>query len=144
MLVIARILLTVAALQYGLIPILVDLSPSHVFHSDWPPHSRFHMVWLLTSSAGLAVFVTWLVWRPGKQSNQRLRLACMPGFIVLGGFFVSAMLRQSYGGALADPAHQIMIAGIDGNLFSFSIAMFLQVSGTALVFAGCLGKTSVI
>ena len=130
---VARILLTIAALQYGVVPLIIDLSPSHVFHADWPPHARFHMVWLLTLSTSIAMFAIWLVWWKSREDNRYMQLACIPGFIVLVSFFVAASLMQNYGGALADPAHQMKIAGIDGNLFAFSIALILQTAGAALV-----------
>jgi len=62
-----------------------------------------------------------------------MRLACILGFIVLGSFFVAAVMMKNYGGALADPTHQIIIAGIDGNMFAFSIALVLQVAGTVII-----------
>jgi len=130
---VARILLTIAAVQYGLVPLVIDLSPSHVFHTHWPPHARFHMVWLLSLSLSIGVFVVWLIWWKSREDNRYMRLACIPGFIVLGSFFVATLLIGTYGGALADPAHQIMIAGIDGNLFAFSIALVLQIAGTAMI-----------
>ena len=133
MLFFARILLTIAAVQYGLVPLVIDLSPSHVFHNEWPPHARFHMVWLLSLSVSVGSFVVWLIWWKSTQDNRYLRIACIPGFMVLGSFFVATMLIRYYGGALADPAHQISIAGIDGNLFAFSIALALQVAGTVLI-----------
>jgi len=133
MLTIARILLTITAVQYGLVPLIVDLSPSHVFHDHWPPHARFHMVWLLTSSAGIGVFAIWLIWWQSRKGDHYMRLACILGFIVLGSFFVAAGMMKNYGGALADPTHQIIIAGIDGNMFAFSIALVLQVAGTVII-----------
>ena len=131
----ARILLTIAAVQYGLVPLIIDLSPSHVFHAEWPPHARFHMVWLLSLSASMGVFAVWLTWWKSRQYEHYLRLACVPGFIVLGSFFLATLLITSYGGALANPAHEITIAGIDGNLFAFSIALVLQGTGTAMILA---------
>ncbi len=129
----ARLLLTLAALQYSVAPLLVDLSPSHVFHADWPPHARFHMTWQLTIICGCALYVLALLWLPLGNLANRLRYACVPGFIVLGGFFVTAASMSLFGGALADPNHQVLILGLDGNLFAFSIALTLQVVGTLLI-----------
>jgi len=133
MLTTARVLLTIVAVQYGVVPIFVDLSPSHVFHDEWPPHARFHMVWLIASSAGIAAFTVWAAW--GKYGNDArcLRLVCIPGLIVLGSFFVATLLKGNYAGELADPAHQILILGVDGNLFAFSIALVLQITATFMV-----------
>ena len=42
-----RILMILGTLMYGAIPPFVDLTETHVFHPEWTPHSRMHMVWLL-------------------------------------------------------------------------------------------------
>ena len=129
----ARILLTLVAVQYGIVPIFVDLGPSHIFHDEWPPHARFHMVWLVASSTGTAVFTVWIAWGKYGKDDRCMRLACVPGFVVLGSFFVATVLMEKYAGELADPAHQILIAGVDGNLFAFSIALVLQIAATSMI-----------
>ena len=58
---ISRVLITIATLVYGVIPVLVDISETHAFHPDWPPHARFHMVWLLGTNSTLAVLTLYLM-----------------------------------------------------------------------------------
>ena len=130
---IARILLTIAAIQYGLIPPIVDFTESHVFHEAWPPHARFHMVWLLRVGSGLAAYVIYLVWSPARNKRGQLKIASILGAIILGGFFITTATRGLFGGELADPAHQILILGMDGNLFSFGIAAVLQIIAMAII-----------
>ncbi|PCJ22456.1 MAG: hypothetical protein COA96_14340, partial [SAR86 cluster bacterium] len=129
----AKILLTIAAIQLGVIPPIVDFSTSHVFNLDWAPHAKLHMVWLLTTGGLLSVYVWVLLWLPAKHSFQRLRHACVPGWVVLTGFFVAAVFRDSYGGSLADPGADIEIMGISGNVISFSIAAIFQAAGTFII-----------
>lgn len=132
-LTLAKILLTVAAIQFGLIPPLIDFTASHVFNHDWTPHARLHMVWLLTTGSLLAVYVFALLWFPGKHPEQNLRHACVPGWVVLAGFFVAAVFRDSYGGSLADPGFDVEIMGLSGNTASFSIAAIFQATGTGVI-----------
>jgi len=129
----AKILLTIAAIQYGFVPPVVDFTETHVFHSDWPPHARFHLVWLLTLGIAFASYVLVAVWYRSSRSGSTLRHASIVGCIVLTGFFVAAMFRAQYGGSLTDLAAPIEIAGIDGNVFSFTIAGIFQLVGTAIV-----------
>lgn len=132
----ARVLLTVAAIQYGLVPPIVDFTETHVFHPDWPPHSRFHLVWLLTLGAALASYVIISLWAPSSRTPQSLRHVSVLGCLVLGAFFVAALSRSQYGGSLTDLAQPIQVWGIDGNVFSFAIAGILQLGGTVILWRG--------
>ncbi len=46
----ASVLLIVSAIIYGVLPPIVDLTDTHVFHPSWTTHARFHMVWLLAAN----------------------------------------------------------------------------------------------
>lgn len=129
----AQILLTIAAIQFGIIPPIVDFTETHVFHSDWPPHARFHLVWLLFVGTSIALVIIVSVWKKFEHRLNVIKLVSLLGCIVLLGFFVSALVKDSYGGSLTDLADPIQVMGIDGNLFSFSIAAVLQLIGTYLI-----------
>ncbi|PHR61252.1 MAG: hypothetical protein COA43_04555 [Robiginitomaculum sp.] len=129
----AKILLTIAAIQYGVIPVVIDLTNTHVFHSDWPPHARFHMVWLLIVGSSIAVYVTALLWIIGANTKSSLRHAAIIGCLPLFGFFVSAALMQQYGGSLSDLDAPIEVMGLDGNVVSFTVAAVFQIIGTLLI-----------
>ena len=122
------VLLLVAAAIYGIIPPIVDLSDTHAFHPAWPPHARFHMVWLLGTNSTLALIVAWLVLAgPAEQRETRLRFASLIGIAALGGFFVATLSQSAYGGALHDPtAHVSLILGVDGNILVFTPALAMQ------------------
>jgi len=128
----ARILLSVSAIQFGLIPPLVDFTETHVFHPAWPPHARFHLVWLLVLGASLALWVLYAIWIASRRDSVAGRQASLIGCLVLAGFFVAAIARAGYGGSLTDAAEPIQILGVDGNVFSFAIAAVLQGIGTLL------------
>src|SRR5262245_7454531 len=125
-----KILLTIAAIQYGFVPPIVDFTTSHVFHPDWPPHARFHMVWSLAVCSSLALYVIASVWMRAEREAARLRHVSVIGCVILLGFFTAALFRSAYGGSLSDAAEPIRILGIDGNVFSFGVALILQVLGS--------------
>ncbi len=129
----AKILLSIAAIQYGLIPPIVDFSESHVLHPDWPAHARFHLVWLLALSSAISIYVLLTIWTRSSHNWLEIRQASIVGCIVLAGFFAAAIMRVSYGGSLTDLAEPILVFGVDGNLFSFSVAAVFQLVGTAIV-----------
>lgn len=129
----AKILLTLTAIQLGFIPAVVDLTESHVFHHDWPPHAKFHMVWLVTLGLSLSTYVLVLIWKPSYQNLKNMKHASLLGSLVLLGFFTATLTQNIYGGALADPVHQKLVFGTDANLVSFSIACILQVMALKII-----------
>ena len=131
----SRILITIATLVYGVIPLLVDLTETHVFHPDWTPHARFHMVWLLSTNSVLAALALYLMWLGKYDASTHVRAAGIIGLCVLGGFFISALMSNFYGGSLVDPVGGIPpIMGLDANLVVFSPMLVLVVIGLWLSF----------
>lgn len=133
MITVARILLTLAAIQWGLIPLMVDLTETHVFKPDWPPHARLHAVWLLATGATLAIYAVALLWTSGTDKAHRLRHASVIGCIVLTGFFIAALTTDIYGGAFTELAEPDTVFGINTNIFAFSAAAVLQLIGTYVI-----------
>ena len=117
---ISRVLITIATLVYGVIPVLVDISETHAFHPDWPPHARFHMVWLLGTNSTLAVLALYLMWTGDTDRAVRTRIAGLIGLCVYGGFIISTATRKLYGGALVDSVGGVPpVMGMDANLLVF-------------------------
>lgn len=128
-----RILMTVAVLLASALPILVDISESHVLNPAWPPHARVHEVWLLSTGASVGAVALGLIWiRP------QLVLAAVLTACILGGFLVAAATAPLYGGVLVDPAtahlmpNNDRIFGIPANLFAFSLALVILLLGLVL------------
>ena len=116
----SRILITIATLVYGVIPLLVDISDTHAFHPEWPPHARFHMVWLLGTNSTLAILALYMVWVSSLETAIRIRIAGIIGLCVYGGFVISAVTGKLYGGALVDPIGGVPpVMGMDANLLVF-------------------------
>ncbi len=127
-----QILLTLVCIQTGLVPLLADINPSHLFHEGWLPHARFHTAWAITVSAGLALYVLFLTWAPADDRAQRLRYASVPGCIILASFFLAFFFIDEFGGGLTDVEDPIRFFGFDGNVFAFSVAAVIQVVATFL------------
>ena len=132
---ISRILITIATLVYGVIPLLVDLSDTHAFHPDWPAHARFHMVWLLGTNSALAILALYLMWVSNLEGAIRVRIAGIIGLCVFGGFVISTLTRKFYGGALVDLVGGVPpVMGTDANLLVFLPMLGLVLTGVWLTY----------
>ena len=129
---VGRLLMTVATLMYSLVPVVVDFTETHVFHPDWPPHARFHMVWLLGLLCGVAVVSLYFIWRFDADRAFGRRMATGLGLLALMSFYASAATARLYGGALADTGGVAPIFGIDANVLSFTLCAVLLLSGSRL------------
>jgi hypothetical protein len=98
----ARILLTIATLGYGLVTIKADFNATHATNPLWTPHARFHVVWQILSYAGVALIALGLIWIRGPLEAERLYLAGGLGIAMYGGFFAAMFSRPVYGGVLYD------------------------------------------
>ena len=126
---IGRVLMTLATLIYGVLPPFVDLTETHVFHSEWTPHSRLHMVWLLGTNSAIALLALYFLWLHKANSVFGVRLAGILGLCVFGGFWLSATTISFYGGALSDKGGVPPILGMDANILIFSLALFILLAG---------------
>lgn len=124
--------MTVATLMYGLIPPFIDLTETHVFHPDWTPHARMHMVWLLGTNLTLAAVALFLLWRSKLDSATGVRLAGVLGLCVYGGFMSAAATSSLYGGSLADIGGVPPILGMDANIASISLGLVMLTTGWLL------------
>jgi hypothetical protein len=124
-----RILMTLATFMYGAIPPFVDLTETHVFHPEWTPHSRMHMVWLLGTNTSIAVLALYFLWFHKASRAFGVRLAGILGLCVYGGFWLSALTVSLYGGALSDKGGVPQIMGMDTNVVVFLSAVLILLAG---------------
>jgi hypothetical protein len=129
---VGQILMTLATLVYGVIPPFVDLTETHVFHPEWTPHSRMHMVWLLGTNSGVALVALYWLWFYKANRALGLNLAGILGLCVYGGFWVSALTSSLYGGSLSDKGGVPPMMGMDANVLVFGIAAGFLVVGWAV------------
>ncbi len=123
---VGRVLMTLATLIYGVLPPFVDLTETHVFHPEWTPHSRLHMVWLLGTNSAVAVLALYFLWLHKANSPFGVRLSGILGLCVFGGFWLSASTISLYGGALSDKGGVPPILGMDANILIFFPLKFLD------------------
>jgi hypothetical protein len=128
-----KLLLTLSAVSWGLAPFLADWGPTHVYHVDWLPHARVHTVWLLMTGGMLAVLSFVLIWAPMLEEHSNLRIAGLIGIFVLLGFFIALALAGTYGGAISDPDHEVLVFGINRNLVILTLTLIVQVVGTVMI-----------
>ncbi len=132
---VSQFLLTMVALAYAVIPPIVDFNTTHALHADWPGHARFHMVWLVVANSALGLFAIYQIWR--RPSSGGLVTGGVISAIVLGAFFVSAATMSLYDGTLSDTNGVAPgPAGIDANLFLFSILFLINAIGLVGAFRG--------
>lgn len=98
----ARILLTIATLGYGLATIKADFNRTHATNPTWTAHARFHVVWQILSYSGVALVALALIWLSGPLPKERLYLAAALSAAIYGAFFGTVFARPLFGGALYD------------------------------------------
>ncbi len=98
----ARIVLTVGTVGYGLLPIIGDINGTHAANPLWTPHARFHVVWQVASYVGIGLLALALTWIAGPMPTERLYLAAALGLAVYAGFFVATFTRRLFGGGFYD------------------------------------------
>jgi hypothetical protein len=130
---IAAVLLTLTAVVYGIIPLIVDISPTHILHPAWSPHARFHVVWQISVNTMLGLLVVLLIWWPGANRQLRLKIAALLGCIALGGFVVAALTRHLYAGAFSEPGGVPPVGGVDANVLAFTPRLAIQLIALVLV-----------
>ena len=75
MLTIAKVVMTVAVLGIGVVPMRADLNRTHATNPLWTAHARYHVVWQVLSYVGLAILALGLMWVPGSHERARVDVA---------------------------------------------------------------------
>ncbi len=118
---IGRILISIAAIITGVIPILADWNDSHIFSKQWSPHARFHGVTSLSMATILSSVALWLLWRPSSDRDATVTAAAAVPIAYWGPFFFARFVP---GTGVEDPGHRLVrIAGVPSNLLGAAAAM---------------------
>ena len=123
---IGRTLISAAAIQTAVVPILADWNETHVFSDQWSPHARFHGIVSLGMNATLAPVALWMVWRRRPEPGP----AALISIAYWGWFFGAALVS---GTDVEDPGHPVpRVAGIPANMVAATAGVSLAVLGRCL------------
>jgi hypothetical protein len=142
---VAQVLLTLTVVGYALIPIKADFNGTHATNPKWTPHARFHVVWQVLSYVGVGLVALYLIWSDGPRppEHERLYLASALSGAIYAGFFVTALARSRFGGALHDDnGYGLFKAPIgpkswrwDANVTAFSFFSMVTLTGVFAILA---------
>jgi len=133
-----RVLMSLGTAIAGFVPLVVDLTPTHVMNPAWPAHARLHEVWLLATGGLLALVALYFIWFYREKPRFGIDLAVVLTGLLLGGFFIASATSSLYGGILVDPVtapimpNQDLMMGIPLNGVVFGFALVLLFSGAAV------------
>ena len=139
----ARVLLTLVTLGYGLATVLADFNKTHATNPKWTPHARFHVVWQISSYVGFGLLAFALIWWPGPLAVERLYLVALMGAIVYAAFFVAVFTMPVYGGGAYDDNGYlpfaaplpIVAARWDVNITAFCVQVVILVAASVSILA---------
>ena len=125
-----KILISLATVIYGFIPLFVDLGKTHATNPLWTSHARFHVVWQVIIMFFLAIMGLYFLWFSDATQSYSINLPFLFGLIVLGGFLLNVLVLHLYKGTLSDPNGVPPIFGkVDANLFGFTLGLVLLLLG---------------
>jgi hypothetical protein len=138
----ARVLLTLNTIGYGVLTIFADFNKTHATNPKWTPHARFHVVWQISSYVGIGLLALALLWWPGPYALERLYLAAIMSAIVYAAFFAAVIAMPLYrGGAYDSNGYQPFKAPVplfsgkwDVNITVFSVQVAILAAGTLAAF----------
>jgi hypothetical protein len=129
--------MTIAILQFTVIPLFAVLNRTHACNPEWPGHARNHLVTQVLTTSALGLLALYFLWSGSVSRELGICLAMLLSAAALIPFFISSIAAPIFGGQIM-PMRQglgtITIAGIESNLANFGLSLILLVSGRLLLF----------
>ena len=123
-----KILTTICLISGGVMPILVDVSTSHLLNPDWDSHARVHEAWRLSTNFLVFCVGFYLLWK--KKSEM---LAGVLSLCIHFGFVIGALLMPLYGGEpVGEGITEPEVLKVPLNVLFFGFMFFIQ--STVIVF----------
>jgi|TARA_B100001121_G_C18695413_1_gene624835 hypothetical protein len=117
-----KILTTICLISGGIMPILVDVSASHLLNPDWDSHARVHEAWRLSTNFLVFCVGVYLLWK--KNSEM---LAGVLSLCIHFGFVIGALLMPLYGGEpVGEGISEPEVLKIPLNILFFGFMFFIQ------------------
>ena len=117
-----KILTTICLMSGGILPILVDVSTSHLLNPDWDSHARVHEAWRLSTNFLVFCVGFYLLWKRNSEM-----LAGVLSLCIHFGFVIGALLMPLYGG---EPVGQGItepeVLKVPLNILFFGFMFFIQ------------------
>jgi len=135
MLLLAKLLLTIATLGYSAIPAVFDSNNTHATNPSFPGHARFHVVWQVSSYVFIGIIALYLIWTAGSESGP-LWLATLLAASAYLGFWTAEASMPLYKGTIVSevnpvPTFKWNILGMrfetDANISLFTPASIIVV-----------------
>ena len=130
------VLMTIAILQFTVIPLFADLNRSHAANPAWPGHARSHLVTQVLTTSALGVLALYFLWSGRFAPDLRVCLAMLCALTALAPFFISTLATPLFGGQIMPPRTglgRVRFARIEGNVANFSLSLVLPISGRLML-----------
>lgn len=131
-----KILISALALFTGVSAHVADMSPTHIYNPDWPPHAKFHNGQTLAFAALSGLAALWFLWR--SDGDKRTNVAA--AVALAGLYWATQSLAILYPNtAFFDPQFDhpsLYVLGLPVQMAIQTVALIVLIIATPLALAG--------
>lgn len=129
-------LMTIAILQFSVIPLFADLNRTHAANPDWPGHARSHLVTQVLTTSALGLCALFFLWSGRVERELGICIAMILSVAALAPFFISNLAAPLFGGQIMPMRAglgAVHFGRVEGNLAKFGVSALLLVIGRLLL-----------